>query len=199
MRSMVRRSMLPRPVRSSSRLGRRRRLEGQKRSPTPPAMITTSTSLLLDHLNPDRRRHLAVQAQVDGVLTEGLDGLGKHDLATIDTVALLLELAHDVEARHRAVHLVLFAHLHRDRHGEIAKLGRASARRRRDLHVALDEMALVLLEHLLVAVGGREREIARKEIVAREARLHLDGLAAGAELLHAVEQYDFHDLTFLRA
>src|SRR6186713_1370171 len=155
MRSMVRRSMLPRPVRSSSCLGRRRRLEGQKRSPTPPAMITTSTSLLLDHLNPDRRRHLAV-------------------------------------------HLVLFAHLHRDRHGEIAELGCASARRRRDLYVALDEMALVLLEHLLVAVGGREREIARKEIVAREARLHLDGLAAGAELLHAVEQYDFHDLTFLR-
>src|SRR5712672_1760144 len=197
MRSMVSRSMLPRPVRSSSCLGRRRRLEGQNRSPTPPAMITTSTSttapLFLHHLDVDRHRHVAVQAQIDDILAERLDGLFEQHLTAVDLVALLLELAHDVEARHRAVHLVLVADL--DGHGdaELTELRRAIARRLGGLDVAFGESTSALQKHALVALGGRKRELARKQIIARVAGLDLHGLAAITQLGHAVEKNDFHD------
>src|SRR5712671_3417404 len=61
--------------------------------------------------NLDLRGHLAVQFGGDAELSELLDRLLQHQLATIELEALLRERFRDVRAGHRAVQRVGLAHL----------------------------------------------------------------------------------------
>src|SRR5437667_400489 len=57
------------------------------------------------------------------------------------------------------------------------------------LHLAL---ALHLLVHVAGLGAGRDRELARQQVVAREARFHVHGGALVADALHVFEQNHFH-------
>jgi hypothetical protein len=140
-----------------------------------------------------------MELEWDGVLADRLDRFGQDQLAAIDLEALPLEEVGDVGRRHRAVQLVgvTDAPDDHDVDGVQARgdsLGLALLFRL----ALLDDLALAL-DVLLVAVGGRQRQLPGQEVVAGIAVGDLDDLAALAQFLDMFSQNNFIDLNLLRS
>src|SRR5690606_8142884 len=98
----------------------------------------------------------------------------------------------DVLRRHRAEQVALLA---RDlaREGDAAH-GEIPARLRRGESVGgeLRQFLATLLDLVSSLVRGRNRQPVRNQVVASVARLDLHEVAEVAEIVDAIEQYDFH-------
>src|SRR6266581_964347 len=157
-----------------------------------PVPRVTPESLLLHHTHPNLGPDVGVDLDAHREIAQLANRLGEVHLALVHVNPELFELALDVARRDRAVQLVLFANLDREREmdvGEAGSLGFGGAL----LGGALPGDALRLVgDLLLVRLRGGVGEPLREEIVARVAVLHLDDVARGPEVLHVFPQDDLH-------
>src|SRR2546427_2525617 len=149
-------------------------------------------ALLADDADFQLGDDVGMQADRDGGLAERLDGLIELDALALDLHAVLLEEVDEVLRGDRAEELAF-----------LRGLAPLLVHERLDpvaygLGVALDavglgvRLPLDVIEVLEVARGGAQRELFRDEEVAGVAVGDVADLAAAAELLHVVEQDDFH-------
>src|SRR6266571_8186898 len=138
-----------------------------------PVPRVTPESLLLHHTHPNLGPDVGVDLDAHREIAQLANRLGEVHLALVHVNPELFELALDVARRDRAVQLVLFANLDREREmdvGEAGSLGFGGAL----LGGALPGDALRLVgDLLLVRLRGGVGEPLREEIVARVAVLHL--------------------------
>ena len=117
------------------------------------------------------------------------------DLAAIDVETLGRQRLGDVGVGHRAEQRVGLADPPRDLDLDA---GEPIGDRLRDpllfglFRVVLD---LLALDHLLVARGREQRQLARQQVVARVAVGDFHQLAAPPEVVDVFSQNDFHELT----
>src|SRR4051812_37969398 len=116
--------------------------------------------LLLDHPDLDLGLHVGVQADRYAVDAEGANRVVKVDQALLDVQALRLELLRDVRSGHGAEQLALLADAGREGEGDLLELGSQLLGGAAALVLGLLEASTVLLDALLVALGGDERQAA---------------------------------------
>src|ERR1043165_3088409 len=136
--------------------------------------------------------HAGSEPHGDLVLTEGLDRLIELDRAVVDIDSRALELLGDVLVGDRAEQLLVLADhaLELQRHDVDARGDDGGARALLG-DLALDQRLLVV-EAVLVAHGGADREAARHQVVAAVPRTHRDQLARLAEVLNVLREDDLH-------
>src|SRR5437879_6748613 len=151
-----------------------------------------ATRLLADDADFQLRDDVGVQTDRDGALAERLDGLVELDAPALDLHAVLVEEVDEILRGDRAEELAFLGRL------PPLLVGEQFDPVTQSLGVALDaiglgvRLLLDVIEVLEIARGGAERQLLRAEQVAGVAVRHVSDLAASAELLHVVEQDDFH-------
>src|SRR3990172_409066 len=158
----------------------------------------TSGGLRLD-LHLGLPHDIAVELHRDLEVAHGLDGLPEVEGASVELEPARGERLDDVERGDRAVELVLLAHLALQDHRRVGQPLRHRLRARLELG-GLGLGALPLLLELPHVLGvGRHGQAARQEVVPPVAGLHLDELAALAQVLDVFSQDELHGRVSLRA
>ena len=133
-----------------------------------------------------------MQAQLDLILTQGLDGLLEVNLALVERdFQLSLERVSDRPGGHTAEHLTIITGLHGDGEGHLAEALAQLRHGAEFLGFAVCTTLAQGLDPALVAQGNRHSQSLGDQIVACVAGGDLDQIGLAAQTDHVMNKEDF--------
>ena len=136
--------------------------------------------------------HVGVQAHADFKITKSADGSVEQNAATVDFHTLGQNGIANHGGGHRAVQLVVLAHMHGDNDVQgLDLLGKAASFGALGVHAGLQLLALKL-EGMHVGFGSQHCKTLGEEVVAAVAGLHRNHITKNTEIFHVGAKNNFH-------